>query len=249
MLIGQTNARVYTYWVLFSSWIVRMVPHSKGATHTEGHHTRTEDKLISSCVVARIFSDHFSIVCAHLMSVRVRVSSDDKENFIQIPKANQHWSFPGGSLAVGTHHRPLHWCWRASRPKQYNEGLTSLLDKYAPLGHSMITVRPENFWSTEEIEMAKRNARITERRWQSRRIEIDKQLLRECRNYLTSLCDAAKLTQLSAECCKDQRALFLAVGERLLVKPEAGRWRTGWWWTLEKLIPHRYQQCDLRTHW
>ena len=67
-----------------------MVPHSKGATHTEGHHTRTEDKLISSCVVARIFSDHFSIVCAHLMSVRVRVSSDDKENFIQIPKANQH---------------------------------------------------------------------------------------------------------------------------------------------------------------
>ena len=76
--------------------------------------------------------------------------------------------------------------------------------------------------------MAKSNARITERRWQTRRIEIDKQLLRECRNYyLTSLCHAAKLTQLSAECGNDQRALFLAVGERLLVKPEAGRWRTG----------------------
>ena len=71
--------------------------------------------------------------------------------------------------------------------------------------------------------MARRNALITERRWQSRRLEIDKQLLRECRDYLTSLCDAAKVTQLSAviaECGNDQRALFRAVGERLLVKPE-----------------------------
>ena len=38
-----------------------------------------------------------------------------------------------------------------------------------------------------------------------------------------TLCDAAKVTQLSAviaECGNDQRALFRAVGERLLVKPE-----------------------------
>ena len=57
---------------------------------------------------------------------------------------------------------------------QYNYGLISLLDKHAPLRHSVITVRPDNFWSTEEIEKARRNARITERRRNSRQLEIDK---------------------------------------------------------------------------
>ena len=35
---------------------------------------------------------------------------------------------------------------------QYNVGLASLLDKHAPLRQREITVRPENFWSTGEIE-------------------------------------------------------------------------------------------------
>ena len=108
MLIEQTNARVYTYWVLFSSWIVRMVPHSKGATHTEGHHTRTEDKLISSCVVARIFSDHFSIVCAHLMSVRARVFEFGRQRkFHSDPKSEPTLKLSGR----------ISCCWHSSQTR------------------------------------------------------------------------------------------------------------------------------------
>ena len=51
---------------------------------------------------------------------------------------------------------------------------------------------------------------------------IDKQLLRDARDLLTSLCDEAKTKQLSRmilDFGADQRELFRAVGDRLLVKP------------------------------
>jgi hypothetical protein len=51
---------------------------------------------------------------------------------------------------------------------------------------------------------------------------LDKQLLRDDRDLLTLLCDEAKTKQLSRmilDCEADQRKLFSAVGDRLLVKP------------------------------
>ena len=48
--------------------------------------------------------------------------------------------------------------------EQSDQGLTSLLDKHAPLRKSVITIRPENFWSTELVEDARRRARAVERR-------------------------------------------------------------------------------------
>lgn len=56
----------------------------------------------------------------------------------------------------------------------------------------------------------------------SRRLEIDKQLLRDDRDLLTLLCDEAKTKELSRmifDCGADQRKLFRAVVDRLLVKP------------------------------
>ena len=72
------------------------------------------------------------------------------------------------------------------------------------------------------MEDARRRARAVKRRWISRGLEIDKQLLRDSRDLLTSLCDEAKTKQLSRmilDCGADQRELFHAVGDRLLVKP------------------------------
>ena len=89
---------------------------------------------------------------------------------------------------------------------QYNVGLTSLLDKHALLRQREITVHPKNFWSTEEIETNRKTARMVERRWRSRRLEIDKQLLQYWRNRLVRLCDEAKVMQLRAlisECGSD----------------------------------------------
>jgi hypothetical protein len=41
---------------------------------------------------------------------------------------------------------------------QYNVGLAGLIDKHAPLRQREITVRPENFWSTGEIEATRMTA-------------------------------------------------------------------------------------------
>jgi hypothetical protein len=106
--------------------------------------------------------------------------------------------------------------------EQYDRGLASLLDKHAPLKKSVITIQPENFWSSELVEEARRRARVVERRWISRRLEIDKQLLRDARDLLTLLFDEAKTKQLSRmilDCGADRRNPFRAVGDRLLVKP------------------------------
>ncbi len=43
--------------------------------------------------------------------------------------------------------------------EQYDRVLAFLLDNYAPLKKSVITIRPENFWSTELVEEARRRAR------------------------------------------------------------------------------------------
>lgn len=48
--------------------------------------------------------------------------------------------------------------------EQYDRGLASLLDKHAPFKKSVITIRTENFWSTELVEEARRRARAVERR-------------------------------------------------------------------------------------
>ena len=199
------------------------IQHAEGPTHTDGHTldlviSRAADNLVASCEVAGLFSDHLAIdvvVRAH-RPVRPR----KKISFRSIKKIDME------AFRLDLIDLPL-----IANPAadvdglidQYNVGLASLLEKHAPLRQREITVRPENFWSTEEIETTRRTARMVERRWRNRRLEIDKQLLRYWRDRLVRLCDEAKATKLSAlisECGSDQRALFRAVGERLLVKAE-----------------------------
>ena len=197
--------------------------HAEGPTHTDGHTldlviSRAADKIVARCNVAGLFSDHLAInivVRAH-RPVRRR----KKISFRSIKKINME------AFRLDLIDLPL-----ITNPAaevdglidQYNVGLASLLDKHAPLRQREITVRPENFWTTGEIEATRRTARMVERRWRSRRLEIDKQLLRYWRDRLVLLCDEAKVMQLSAlisECGSDQKALFRAVGDRLLVKAE-----------------------------
>jgi hypothetical protein len=199
------------------------VQHAEGPTHTDGHTldlviSRAADNFVASCDVAGIFSDHLAInivVRAHRL-VRPR----KKISFRSIKKIDMEaFRLDLIGLPLITNPSPE----VDGLIDQYNVGLTSLLDKHAPLRQREITVHPKNFWSTEEIETTRKTARMVERRWRSRRLEIDKQLLRYWRDRLLRLCDEAKVMQLSAlisECGSDQKALFRAVGERLLVKAE-----------------------------
>jgi hypothetical protein len=67
---------------------------------------------------------------------------------------------------------------------QYQDGLSSLLEKHAPLIKRRFTIRPENPWASSEIFEMRRRVRKQERRWRRTRLEIDKQLLQ---NYLSEL--------------------------------------------------------------
>ena len=66
---------------------------------------------------------------------------------------------------------------------QYNQVLTKLLDKHAPLKTCVITIRPYTPWYDEEIQEAKTERRKYERIWRKSKLEVFKQIYRgKCRD-------------------------------------------------------------------
>jgi hypothetical protein len=59
---------------------------------------------------------------------------------------------------------------------KYNNNLSGLLDKHAPLQTKMITLRPNAPWYTNEIREAKREKRKCERKWRQTKEEVQNQV-------------------------------------------------------------------------
>ena len=74
----------------------------------------------------------------------------------------------------------------------YNQTLTSILDKHAPLMKKTITVRPRVPWFNATIKDAKKLRRKLERKWRKSGSTTDRQLFSNARNLTSGLMDKAR---------------------------------------------------------
>lgn len=104
---------------------------------------------------------------------------------------------------------------------RYNNVLSELLDKHAPIKSKTITVHTSAPWYTDEINIAKQKRRKAERKWRKTRLEIDRQLYQLARDEVTSLIARSKESYYKeriSSSSNSQATLFSCVQELLNVK-------------------------------
>ena len=119
--------------------------------------------------------------------------------------------------------------------RHYNEGLSALLDKHAPLCNKTIVLRPNAPWYSEDLRMAKRSRRKLERKWLCSRLTVDHQIYREQCALVAKLLHQTKIAYFSskvAECEGDQKKLFKIAKHLLGERSEA-------------VLPTHSLPCDL----
>lgn len=150
------------------------------------------------------------IICPLTLSIVFTGQNDRERRFLSDASNRSTWRLSDKTLLI-CRSSPTRQLMLTVSLTSTNVESASLLDKHALLRNREITVRLENFWGTGEIKTTRRTAQMVERRWRSRRLEVDKQLLWYWRDYLVRLWDEAKVMKLSAlisECGTHQKALF-----------------------------------------
>ena len=197
--------------------------HVSGPTHMAGHMldliiTQSVDNIVSNTVVSDFLTDHAAIHChLHLpkpQPLRQKIqyrnySAIDKEMFQADIEASTLCLDPGTSAA--------------SLLDQYDDTMSALLDKHAPLQTGTITVRPKVPWFNGDIKMAKQKRRQLERRWRQSRLTIHLDIFKEQKRHVNKFISSAKSSYYTAkiiEAASDQKQLYNVVNT-MLVKPEA----------------------------
>ncbi|XP_046454933.1 uncharacterized protein LOC124202627 [Daphnia pulex] len=200
--------------------------HVHGPTHLDGHSlelviSRKSDNVVTDCSVSYLICDHFAV---HTFVKACGIPRPRKKiTYRELHNINEE-NFLSKMLAL-----PL---FTASAPDisdlliQYNDGLSSLLDAYAPVRTKMVTVRPSNPWLTQEVMDKRRNARARERWWRDRKkkgtsLESDRYLVRHCNKEKRRVLDSVKAAHLNQEINKalGKKSLFKVVDSFLIKKP------------------------------
>jgi hypothetical protein len=188
LIVGDFNIHVddrdSTFAEDFSSVLVShdLVQHVKEATHIDNHTLDlviSRSNLVSRCYASDLISDHFAV---HWSIKAHRPLRPRKWVSFRNLKAIDTLSFEEDLLALPVITEAADNL--EDLLTQYNEGLSSVLHKHAPLIKRRTTIRPENPWASSEIFEIRRRVRKQERRWRRTRLEIDKQLLQK---YLCDL--------------------------------------------------------------
>ena len=111
----------------------------------------------------------------------------------------------------------------ASLLDQYDDTMSALLDKHAPLQTRTITVRPKVTWFNGGIKMAKQKRRQLERRWRQSVLTILLDMFKEQKRHVNKLISSANSSYNTAkiiEDASDQNQLYNVVNT-MAVKPEA----------------------------
>ena len=104
--------------------------------------------------------------------------------------------------------------------KMYNNVLSDLLEKHAPLKERTFTIRQDAPWYTSEIADAKRACRKAERKFRSTNLTIHKQLFQEAQIHVNHLIEHSKKNFYSSKVdTADQKSLFKIV-DTLMNKPK-----------------------------
>jgi hypothetical protein len=200
-----------------------LTQHVSGATHTSLHTldwilTRDTENILTSTDVSSLITDHHLLKCTlklarpplprEVRTYRSYKSLDYAQLLTDIQSSDLIQN-PNDSLC--------------GLVEQYNNTLSNLLDKHAPLKTKVITIRPITPWYSDEIHAAKAERRKCEARWRESGLTVHRQIYKEARNKVTSLIKSAKIsffTDRVEGCGKDQKALFSVVNEILGRKKE-----------------------------
>ena len=91
----------------------------------------------------------------------------------------------------------------------YNDSLSKLMDKHAPLKTVTVTIRPNAPWFSDEIRVARRHRRRAERRMLKSGLQIDKMLYRqECESYNSLITDLKSKYLRNEIATADSKQLF-----------------------------------------
>ena len=95
--------------------------------------------------------------------------------------------------------------------EMYDQVMSNLIDKHAPLVRKRITMRPETPWFTKNLAMLKREKRNLEKKWRRSRAAIDHQLYRDkCAEFNRQLSKSKADYYVSkiGECGFDSKKMF-----------------------------------------
>lgn len=166
-----------------------------GPTHRQGHTldlilSREDENIVSDIRVlpSDNISDHSLITCILDCSrpppSKLLVKYRDMKNlntnrFVEEIKSSKLLTDPESNICNLT--------------TQYNNTLSSLLEKYAPEKQRLVTLRPNSPWYDDELREEKRKKRRLERKYKSSGLEVFRQLFKEaCKDY-NVLIESAKL--------------------------------------------------------
>ena len=179
-------------------------------------------KILSSTALCLTFiSDHFSV---HWLPRAHRPSRPTNSVQFKKLKSIDHSSFCSDLANLPLVINTADDC--ESILHQYDIGLTSTLDRHAPVIKSTFTVRPENLWDSENIHAARRYVRNLEaleggRRAGRCRLSIDKELMHHALHSLREKIYHTKSLSLNSQIVKNRvkKSLLKLVDSLLLVKP------------------------------
>ena len=195
-----------------------MIQHVKEPTHVAGHTidlviSREGDDFVKSVSVSSQFSDHFIInvsVCLEKTPVTTKtityrkVRSIDMSGFAADIQTSALILDPPSGLdeLVDT----------------YNEILTDLLDKHAPLKTKQMAERPLLPWYSKDIQAAKRHRRQCERLWKRTGLTVHYEMFKAARLFVREQLSSAKsqfYNEKIAKCNGDQKTVFSVVNKVL----------------------------------
>ena len=102
-------------------------------------------------------------------------------------------------------------CYKLRMVSAFNEGLTSLIDKHAPLRTKTITQHPDCPWYTDELHEAKHLRRKLERRWLKNRLTVNHQIYRDQCVVVNKLIKQTRIAYYSEKitaCAHDQKGIY-----------------------------------------
>jgi len=166
--------------------------HVASFTHRSGHIldvviTKNNQNIVQDTIVGDMISDHNIIVCKvlHPKPKPIRVSVTTRKcRDVDMSAVKADIS---AKLSVDANVSSA-----SELTTVYNETLTSVLDKHAPVRKKMVTIRASQPWFADEIHKAKRAKRAAERRWRNTGLTVHKEIYLNARTHYNGLLDAAK---------------------------------------------------------
>ena len=188
----QNDTQAQRFIKLLDSYNLKQ--HVTNTTHEAGHTldliiTRTEELCVSDIKIDNSVPSDHSAVIFNLPSkspgLPTKVISYRKWRNIDTTSLKEDIN-DSALLSSDTHISV------SQAVQLYDNGITKIIDKHAPVVTKEIKIRPNTSWYTSEIAREKRKRRKLERKWRKSRLQIDRDIFKSQRQHVNSLICKAK---------------------------------------------------------